>query len=113
MIYHIVSKSDWKAAGASDTYEGDTLLTEGFIHCSTIEQVVDVANFMFAGRTDLLILTIDPAELSAEVKYEDGGDGRLFPHIYGSIEKEAVMDAVKFPPQEDGTFTLPEGITEA
>lgn len=110
MIYHIVSKTDWEAAKASDTYEGDTLFTEGFIHCSTIEQVIDVADFRFKGRTDLLILTIDPAELTAPLKYEDGGDGRMFPHVYGPIEKTAVVGVADFPPQPDGHFVLPEGI---
>ncbi|MCB2178615.1 DUF952 domain-containing protein [bacterium] len=107
MIYHIVSKSDWEKAADTDTYRGDTLATEGFIHCSDIDQVIDVANFRFRGRTDLLILTVDPDKLSAPLKYEDGGDGRLFPHIYGPMDKSAVMSVTDFPPQEDGTFVLP------
>lgn len=110
MIYHIVSKSDWEAAASSDTYQGDTLHTEGFIHCSTIEQVVDTANVWFKGRTDLLLLTIDTARLSAPLKYEDAGDGRMFPHVYGPIEKQAVVCMVEFPLQSDGSFVLPEGL---
>ena len=110
MIYHIVSKSDWEAAKTSDTYQGDTLATEGFIHCSTSEQVVDTANVWFNGRTDLLLLTIDPAKLSAPLKYEDGGDGRMFPHVYGPIEKEAVVGVAEFPLQPNGCFVLPKGI---
>ena len=110
MIYHIVSKTDWQNAEYAEYYSGDTLDIEGFIHCSTIEQVIDTANFIFEGRTDLLILSIDPAKLSAEVKYEDGGDGRLFPHIYGPMETAAVLAVTAFPPNEDGTFELPEGL---
>lgn len=110
MIYHIVSKSAWEAAKAAEAYRGDTLETEGFIHCSTIEQVIDVANFRFAGRTDLLLLAVAPDKLSTPLKYEDSGDGRLFPHVYGPIEKDAIMNVVKFPLQPDGTFTLPPEI---
>lgn len=113
MIYHIVSKTDWQAAENAETYQGDTLAAEGFIHCSTIVQVTEVAGRMFHGRTDLLILSIDPEKLSAPLKYEDGGDGRLFPHIYGPLEKEAVISVTEFPPQPDGTFSLPEDLKEA
>ncbi|MEJ2758614.1 MAG: DUF952 domain-containing protein [Anaerolineales bacterium] len=110
MIYHIVSKSDWEKAADSDTYRGDTLAAEGFIHCSDLDQVIDVANFRFRGREDLLILTVEPDQLSAPLKYEDGGDGRLFPHIYGPMETSAVLAVTDFPPQVDGTFVLPEEI---
>ena len=110
MIYHIVSKSDWQKSADADTYRGDTLATEGFIHCSDIDQVIDVANFRFKGRTDLLILTVDPERLSAPLKYEEGGDGCLFPHIYGPMEKSAVLAVTEFPPQPDGTFVLPEDL---
>lgn len=110
MIYHIVSKSDWEAAAGGEFYRGDTLDTEGFIHCSTAEQVVDTANFLFRGREDLLLLAIDEALLSAEVRYEDAGDGRLFPHIYGPLEVAAVVWVVEFPPGPDGRFSLPEGL---
>jgi len=107
MIYHIVSKSDWAAVGESAVYRGDTLDTEGFIHCSTLGQVLDTANFLFKGRVDLLLLQIDPEKLSAPLKSEDGGDGRLFPHIYGQMEVSAVVRIVDFPPGENGMFELP------
>jgi uncharacterized protein (DUF952 family) len=110
MIYHIISKSDWEAAAGGEFYRGDTLDTEGFIHCSTAEQVVDTANFLFRGREDLLLLEIDAARLSVEVKYEDAGDGRLFPHIYGPMEVDAVVRVIEFPHGSDGRFSLPEGI---
>lgn len=107
MIYHIISRSDWEAIAGGEFYRGDTLDTEGFIHCSTAGQVVDTANFLFRGREDLLLLEIDEARLSAEVRYEDAGDGRLFPHIYGPLEVAAVVRVVEFPPGPDGRFTLP------
>ncbi len=110
MIYHIISTADWEAAVGGEFYRGDTLDIEGFIHCSTAKQVVDTANFLFRGREDLLLLAIDEAHLSAEVKYEDAGDGRLFPHIYGPIEVAAVVRVVEFPAGPDGRFTLPEGL---
>ena len=111
MIYHIVSKSDWAAVGDATHYRGDTLDTEGFIHCSTLEQVLDTANFIFKGREDLVLLQIDPEKLRSPLKYEDAGDGRLFPHIYGPMEVESVMAVADFPPNPDGSFDLPGEFT--
>ena len=109
MIYHIVSKSDWEAVGESVYYRGDTLDTEGFIHCSTIEQVLDTANFLFKEREDLVLLQIDESKLRSPLKYEDAGDGRLFPHINGPMEVDAVVAVADFPPNPDGSFELPDG----
>jgi uncharacterized protein (DUF952 family) len=108
MIYHIVSKSDWAAVGDAPHYRGDTLATEGFIHCSNLEQVMDTADHYFRGREDLVLLQINPDRLQSPLKYEDAGDGRLFPHIFGPMEVDAVMAVIEFPLNEDGGFDLPE-----
>jgi len=104
MIYHIVSRADWQAALDAEEYRGDSLETEGFIHCSTKDQLLSVVNHWYAGRDDLLLLKIDPGKLSVQVRYEDGGDGQLFPHVYGPVEKQAVVAVGDFPLGPDGRF---------
>jgi uncharacterized protein (DUF952 family) len=78
---------------------------EGFVHCSEPDQVVRVANARFAGRTDLVLLWISVAALSAPVRYEnlEGGD-ELFPHVYGPIDLDAVIAVTPFRPGADGRF---------
>jgi len=104
MIYHIVPKEDWQAVLDAEDYRGDSLEAEGFIHCSTRDQLLDVANHWFPGRDDLLLMKIDPGLVSAQIKYEDGGDGQLFPHVYGPIEKHAVVAVEDFPLGSAGRF---------
>ena len=104
MIYHIVPREDWEAVRDAEDYRGDSLETEGFIHCSTKEQLLGVANQWFPGRDDLLLLKVDPGKLSAQVKFEDGGNGQLFPHVYGLIEKHAVVAVEDFPLGLAGRF---------
>lgn len=65
---------------------------EGFIHCSTADQVQGVLERYYAGRKELLKLTIDPARLSSPLKFELAPSvNEEFPHVYGPINPEAVI----------------------
>ena len=111
LILHIISRSCWHTAAATGFYRADSLNEEGFIHCSTPEQVLSPANTLFRGQKDLVLLCIDPERLQAPVVYEDCYDtGQAFPHIYGPLNVDAVVNVVDFPPGEDGFFSLPAGI---
>lgn len=107
MIVHICSKKDWDDAKTAEVYTGDSLASKGFIHCSLPGQVLDVANAIFKGRSDLVLVLIDEGAVTSEIKYEDAGNGTLYPHIYGPLNINAAVDVKDFPPQQDGTFTLP------
>jgi uncharacterized protein (DUF952 family) len=105
-ILHITTEAAWTAALAAGAYAADSLATEGFIHCSMPTQVVWVANQRFRGRTDLVLLHIDPSRLDAKIIYEnlEGGE-QLFPHVYGPIPVSAIVESTPFRPSADGTFT--------
>ena len=115
MIVHITTKEDWKRAQSNRKYIASSLDNVGFIHCSTVRQVVDTANLFFKGQKELILLCIDENRLKSELKYEDptGGKkhapnvGNLFPHVYGPINLDAVKKIVEFPSNESGYFTLP------
>jgi uncharacterized protein (DUF952 family) len=108
MILHIAHRDDWETALHSGHYEGPTLAPEGFIHASTLSQVIPVANLLFRGREDLVLLVIDEQRLSAEVRPENiEGGTELYPHIYGPMECDAVESVLPFQPDADGSFELP------
>jgi uncharacterized protein (DUF952 family) len=106
-IFHLTPRSHWEAAQQSGSYFAESLQTEGFIHCSTIEQVARSANKFYRGQTDLVLLHIDPSLLKAELRYETFSTGEAFPHIYGEINLEAVTLAEPFAPNTDGEFIYP------
>lgn len=110
-IFHITSSAAWEEARATGVYRGDTLDSEGFIHCSLVRQVVDVANARFRGQQGLVLLQIDTARITPEIKYEGAGE-ELFPHIYGPLNKEAVIKVYDFLPDRQGLFQLPVGVSE-
>lgn len=112
IILHIARREEWETAVTLGQYTADSLETEGFIHCSTVAQVLMPANALFRGQTDLLLLCIDPARLTAPLVYEDCYEtGVQFPHIYGALNVTAVQRVLEFPPQADGSFTLPPYFT--
>ncbi len=108
MIYHITRRAQWEIARKQGHYGGDTLESEGFIHCSTAEQVAGVANAIFQGQSGLLLLCIDEERLEAELRYEDCyASGQRFPHLYGPLNLTAVTRVLDFSPAADGAFAFP------
>jgi uncharacterized protein (DUF952 family) len=97
-IYHLALRDEWDAAvSAGQPYRrstvGRSLDEEGFIHCSFADQVEDTASRYYAGRDDVVLLTIDPDQLEAEVVVEGG-----FPHIYGPLPHHAVISVEVYQP---------------
>jgi uncharacterized protein (DUF952 family) len=90
-IYHLVTKEAWEQS-APGPYAPASLATEGFIHCSNRDQVARSANKFYRDAADLLVLVIDADRLSSPLKDEPGGPGELFPHIYGPINREAIVE---------------------
>jgi uncharacterized protein (DUF952 family) len=117
LILHLTTPTAWQAAQAAGIYRGDTLDTQGFIHCSTIYQIEGVATSFFRGQTGLILLCIETEKVQPKVVFEhpinpDTGEvepgSQQFPHIYGPLNLDAVVQVVDFPPNPDGTFTLPK-----
>lgn len=117
-ILHITHQNEWLSALENGSYETPTLAKDGFIHCSTAAQALRVANTFYTGQTDLVLLVIDTAKLVSLLKFEgpinpktgqaETGTDDLFPHVYGALNIESVIKVVGFPPNADGTFSLPE-----
>lgn len=106
MIFHIAEKKIRENSLAGGWYQVPSLETEGFIHCSDIDQFVRVANFLFRGRRDLILLKIDEKRLIAPIKYE-GETSEKFPHLYGKLNIDAVVETYAFPPKSNGEFERP------
>jgi len=113
MILHITKQTEWQKAASVGEYRTSSLCDQGFIHCSRLEQVLPVANFLFGGQSGLVLLCIDEGKLDAEVRCENlEGEQEIFPHVYGKINLDAVVDVIEFEPEIDGHFRLPCRIQE-
>jgi uncharacterized protein (DUF952 family) len=96
------------AAAAAGSYVAAGYAADGFIHLSTREQVVRVANARFTGARDLVLLTVAVDRLTAPLRYEPGdpGSAELFPHLYGPLGTDAVVEVVPLS-EGPGGFELP------
>lgn len=95
IIYHVTTAADWQAALQKGYYEHPSLKAEGFIHCSQEQQVAGVLERYFAGQKDLLKLVIDTDKLTSKFVFDwSPSTADTFPHVYGSINLDAVIDTV-------------------
>jgi uncharacterized protein (DUF952 family) len=94
-IYHVTTANDWSEAKTKNFYEHPSLTAEGFIHCSQEHQVAGVLERYFAGKTDLLKLVIDTDKLTSKFVFDwSPSTADTFPHVYGTINIDAVVDVV-------------------
>ncbi|BBY66326.1 DUF952 domain-containing protein [Mycolicibacterium helvum] len=108
LLLHLCGQRDWDAAEAAGELCPVSLTEVGFVHLSTPEQVHLPANRLYAGRTDLVLLHIDPRALDAPVRWEPGvptdPESMRFPHLYGALPAAAVTKITQYGPGPDGRF---------
>ena len=110
-IFHIATTADWEAAKVSGSYTtstyGVTLADEGFIHASRADQWQGVRERFYGDVTEpLVLLAIDPERLTAPVVDESPpGTAETFPHIYGALNADAVVQVIPL-----GTGVAPRAV---
>ena len=111
VLLHLCGAQEWSRArgrgGIRPEASGSGVAAQ-YIHLSTPEQVHLPANRLYAGRTDLVLLRIDAARLSSPVRWEPGvptdPDGMVFPHLYGELPVQAVINVTPYRPDVAGCF---------
>lgn len=112
-IYKIISKSEWQMAEMAGVFKGVAIdLTDGYIHFSTATQAAETAAKHFGGKTDLLLITINPDALNQSLKWEPSRGGALFPHLYGDLNMDAVERKEPLPLNAAGAHVFPSSFEE-
>ena len=115
-IHHLALSPEWHAALQGDRlYRRSsidrTLEQEGFVHCSFPEQLQATADRYYKHRADVVLLTIEPSLVDAEIRHENTSGGtELFPHVYGPIPVDAVVAARPVTLLEDGTLDFADAL---
>ncbi|PEY40386.1 hypothetical protein CN354_08475 [Bacillus cereus] len=106
MITKVMEKSEWEVAKAKGNIMEASPMQEGFIHCSFLEQSLQVAEKHFSTEMELVLLVINPSLVEAEIKYELASNGQNYPHIYGTVNANAVVKVVELQKENVG-YVLP------
>jgi len=104
ITYHLTPTEVWEAQASANAYTPEALDADGFIHCTDGEaNLLAVANaFYQADRRPHVVLSIDVARVTAPIRYED--PARLYPHIYGPLDRDAVIAVRRVTRLADGSF---------
>jgi uncharacterized protein (DUF952 family) len=81
----------WKSFDGRPEYYPESLSSEGFVHCSFEEQLDAVLERYYADAENVLLLEIEPDQLKSELKIEPSTNDELYPHIYGPINRDAIV----------------------
>jgi uncharacterized protein (DUF952 family) len=93
LIYKLLSQAEWAGALALGRFEGSEVdLADGYIHFSTGAQAQETAAKWFAGRSDLMLLSVEAEPLGEALKWEPSRGGDLFPHLYAPLAVESVIE---------------------
>jgi len=104
LIYHIVLPEVWEKFKNEKFYAAESLQSESFIHCSFAEQIETVLRRYYKNAERVLILHIEPELLAAKLIQESSTNDEIYPHIYGKINVEAIVEI------EERKFTGMKGI---
>lgn len=108
MAYKICTGNEWRQLQENRRFLGSPDdLRDGFVHLIGPGQVASTAFKFFAGRTDLVLLTIDPERLGAALRWEASRSGTLYPHLYGPLPLDAVVAVTPLPLGTGGRHLLP------
>lgn len=91
MLYHIVRQDHWDKYKVAFIYFSDNFEQEGFIHFSKESQVLGVLERYYKNEDDLILLSIDESKLTSEIRFEYSTNNELFPHLYGGLNLDAIV----------------------
>lgn len=82
--------------------------TDGFMHLSTQDQMIETANRYYTAHERVLGLKIETAAIEAPLKWEPAAkrNNDLFPHLYGPCPKEAIAALMILTRDNEGVFSI-------
>ncbi len=104
LIYHITDQDTLDKAKLEGEFKEPSLITEGFIHFSTKEQVASTARRHYSGRKDLVVFELAEADVAPKLKYEESNHGGSYPHVYSAIPFSMIRKTYPLTLSKDGSF---------
>ncbi len=108
ITFHLVPKPYFDSQDSQADYAPADFARDGFIHCTdAAAEMEQVANRYYRSVPGpYYYVYIDKARVRAPIRYEDAA--RLYPHIYGALNRDAILAVRPARRLDDGTFLAPE-----
>jgi uncharacterized protein (DUF952 family) len=107
-IFHLVTPERWEKALVEGAYRPESLKTEGFIHCSTWDQLLESAELHFKGEEVLVVTYIIEKHVRKHLVWEKGRNDEDFPHLYCDFPFAAVETTKLLVRDENGKWKVEE-----
>ncbi len=107
LAFHLVPKSYFDALDPNADYLPAPFAQDGFIHCTDDPaEMVRVGNLFYrAEPPPHLYLYIDKDRVKSPIRYDDAE--RKYPHIYGPLNRDAIIATRQAARDEEGNFLPP------
>jgi uncharacterized protein (DUF952 family) len=108
LAYHGTPKRYFESLDQSQPYVPEPFAREGFIHTTEGREAVSITltKYYKASAEPWVMLYIDQDRVTSPIRYDD--PAQVFPHIYGPLNREAIVVVKDIGRAADGTFLKPE-----
>ena len=90
-VYKILTREEWEGLCRDAVFRGSPNdVADGFLHFSRADQVEGTLARHFADADEVVVVEVATAPLIDFMRWEESRGGKLFPHLYGTFEREQV-----------------------
>ena len=112
-VFHLTTPEAWAEARRAGRLVPEGFAEEGFVHCSTLAQLVGTIERHLTGVDELAVLELDLDRLGRDLRWEESRPGERYPHLYRPLEADDVVASHTWRRGPDGEVGLPEGLAPA
>ncbi len=107
ITFHGTPKSYWDSLDPGIPYVPADFAKEGFIHTTDgLEGIaMTLTRYYKSNPEPFVVLHINKDAVTSRIQYDDPAE--IFPHIYGPLNRDAILRVEVIRRSEDGTFCKP------
>eukprot|EP01119_Soliformovum_irregulare_P009144 TRINITY_DN22303_c0_g1_i1.p1 TRINITY_DN22303_c0_g1~~TRINITY_DN22303_c0_g1_i1.p1 ORF type:complete len:124 (-),score=21.96 TRINITY_DN22303_c0_g1_i1:70-441(-) len=113
IVYRLAVRSDWEEAQKIGKYIGTQVdFDSGFLHLSTAATCRKTGQLYYKDVDNVVLLAVELSKVKDRVQWDPakGRDNVLFPHIYGVLNTDAIINVYPLSRDAQGEFVYPEGL---
>lgn len=109
-VFHLTTAEAWAAAQPRGWLRPSGFEAEGFVHCSTLDQLVATITRHFEGTDALVLLELEPGAVADDLRWEESRPGEVFPHLYRPLRVDDIVGEHPWRRSPDGSVALPPSL---